>query len=302
MILDDVPCCDLPFRGANPHRGFRPRRWHSHRPSRPRKLSLHRRESLPTYDLTSKESFAGEPFEGTSMLAYHRARWMDARVGRFVGMDSFKGMPEAPPTLHRYSYVANEPTDLTDATGLISPQALAVGTAVHTQLGQDWVAGKEETSLGGRVSDVSIRNLTQSGGYSRKSNWLMKLYFRVSSLARQDLAATDQHAIYEIKAIDEFGQGQLKLGYYLDILQALDPDSGWRAGRDNEYRPPSTIVFTNAIGQAYFIQVDPPGGGVITYVWTQYDEALKAVLQGIGAVGELGPDVSGLSAVSGGFL
>jgi RHS repeat-associated protein len=31
--------------------------------------------------------FAGEPFEPTSLLAYHRARWMDARVGRFAGMD-----------------------------------------------------------------------------------------------------------------------------------------------------------------------------------------------------------------------
>ncbi len=246
--------------------------------------------------------FAGEAFEGTSKLAYHRARWMDARVGRLEGMDWFDGITEAPQTLQKYAYVANDPADLTDPTGLISPQSLAVGTRVHQELGQDWVAGNEFTTLGGRVSDVTIKALVGAGGFSRQSNWLMKLYFGVSALARPDLAATEQHAIYEIKAIDEFGQGQLKLSYYLNILQALDPDNNWRAGLDNEYRPPSTIVFTNAIGQQYFIQIDPPEGGVITYVWTQYDEALKAALQGIGAVGDVGVDVSGLAAVGGGFL
>jgi RHS repeat-associated protein len=35
--------------------------------------------------------FAGEAYDGTSGLAYHRARWMDARVGRFLGMDRFAG-------------------------------------------------------------------------------------------------------------------------------------------------------------------------------------------------------------------
>jgi RHS repeat-associated protein len=36
--------------------------------------------------------FAGEPFEPTSILAYHRARWMDARVGRFESPDPLAEM------------------------------------------------------------------------------------------------------------------------------------------------------------------------------------------------------------------
>ncbi len=61
--------------------------------------------------------FAGEPFEGTSHLAYHRARWMDARVGRFEGMDQIDGIIKAPQTLHRYMYVSDEPVGKLDPSG-----------------------------------------------------------------------------------------------------------------------------------------------------------------------------------------
>jgi RHS repeat-associated protein len=61
--------------------------------------------------------FAGEPFQPDSMLAYHRARWMDARVGRFEGMDLKEGNPLHPLTLHKYLYVAGSPTNLVDPSG-----------------------------------------------------------------------------------------------------------------------------------------------------------------------------------------
>jgi RHS repeat-associated protein len=62
--------------------------------------------------------FAGEPFQAESSLAYHRARWMDARVGRFEGMDPLQGVPERPSTLHAYSYGDGDPIDTVDPTGL----------------------------------------------------------------------------------------------------------------------------------------------------------------------------------------
>jgi RHS repeat-associated protein len=61
--------------------------------------------------------FAGEPFQSDSMLAYHRARWMDARVGRFLGMDPEREHPNTPATLHRYMYAAANPTDDVDPSG-----------------------------------------------------------------------------------------------------------------------------------------------------------------------------------------
>ncbi len=61
--------------------------------------------------------FAGEPFQAESQLAYHRARWMDARVGRFGGMDQVDGQNERPMTMHRYVYGTNRPTTVTDPSG-----------------------------------------------------------------------------------------------------------------------------------------------------------------------------------------
>jgi len=246
--------------------------------------------------------FAGEPFEGTTKLAYHRARWMDARVGRFEGTDPFRGIPEAPPTLHRYLYAANEPTDLTDATGLISPTSLLVGTAVHKAIGSDWEEGIVSTTLNDRVYDATIDELTGGSGIDWHSNWVLKMYHGVGALARPDLAATAEHAIYEIKSVDEYGQGQIKLGWYLDLLQTLDPASNWRLGLDSEYQPRASLLFENIAGGRYFITVFPPESGVIAYMWAPYEEALRALMGGIGAVGEFAPDVSGLAAVSGGFL
>ena len=57
--------------------------------------------------------FAGEPFQQDSMLAYHRARWMDARAGRFEGMDAVA--TPVPPNL--YVYANNQPTSRIDPTG-----------------------------------------------------------------------------------------------------------------------------------------------------------------------------------------
>ena len=63
-------------------------------------------------------AFAGEPYDPNSGFQYHRARWMDVRVSRFVGMDSWSGSITDPPSLHRYSYARSSPANRTDPTGL----------------------------------------------------------------------------------------------------------------------------------------------------------------------------------------
>jgi len=63
-------------------------------------------------------AFAGEPLDPNVGFQYHRARWMDPSVGRFVGMDPYGGNEFDPPTLHKYLYVSNDPADRRDPTGL----------------------------------------------------------------------------------------------------------------------------------------------------------------------------------------
>jgi len=49
---------------------------------------------------------------------YHRARWMDPRVGRFSATDPHPGSIEEPLTLHRYVYAGADPVNNTDPSGL----------------------------------------------------------------------------------------------------------------------------------------------------------------------------------------
>ena len=79
-------------------------------------------------------SFAGEPLDPNSGFQYHRARWMDPRVNRFVGMDPVAGDPLAPATLHKYFYGAADPINNTDPTGMFFTvgEMLIVGAMVSS--------------------------------------------------------------------------------------------------------------------------------------------------------------------------
>ena len=62
-------------------------------------------------------AFTGEPLDPNSGFQYHRARWMDPRVGRFTGMDPFRGSEEDPLSLHKYLYASVDPFGKVDPSG-----------------------------------------------------------------------------------------------------------------------------------------------------------------------------------------
>jgi RHS repeat-associated protein len=65
-------------------------------------------------------AFTGEPYDPNVGFQYHRARWMDPRLGRFLGMDPWEGNAFDPPSLHRYLYVADNPVSGRDPSGKFS--------------------------------------------------------------------------------------------------------------------------------------------------------------------------------------
>jgi RHS repeat-associated protein len=91
--------------------------------------------------------FAGEPFEPTSLLAYHRARWMDARVGRFAGMDPLDGNIRLPVTLQRYVYVTNNPVSLIDPRGK-DPDLVSISVSVDISAVEATTATESELAAG----------------------------------------------------------------------------------------------------------------------------------------------------------
>ena len=61
--------------------------------------------------------FTGEQFDENSELYYLRARYYDPDNGRFISRDSFEGFQDDPLSLHKYTYVHNNPVNLIDPSG-----------------------------------------------------------------------------------------------------------------------------------------------------------------------------------------
>jgi RHS repeat-associated protein len=72
------------------------------------------------YTFTSREL---DPETG---LYYYRARYYDAKIGRFVQEDPVKGILEIPQTQHSYAYVLNDPIRLVDPSGEVIPLAVVI--------------------------------------------------------------------------------------------------------------------------------------------------------------------------------
>jgi RHS repeat-associated protein len=62
--------------------------------------------------------FAGEQFDANLGFYYLRARYMNPFNGRFVTRDTYEGSVFDPSTLHKYLYVANDPVNKIDPSGL----------------------------------------------------------------------------------------------------------------------------------------------------------------------------------------
>jgi RHS repeat-associated protein len=81
-------------------------------------------------------AFAGEPYDPNVGFAYHRARWLDPGVGRFISEDPFAGLAYEPTTLHAYLYARNEPTDRRDPSGLFDGglAGLSIASSIQNTL------------------------------------------------------------------------------------------------------------------------------------------------------------------------
>jgi RHS repeat-associated protein len=63
-------------------------------------------------------TYTGREYDQESGLYYYRARYYDAKVGRFISKDPFRGYLRRPQTQNRYIYVGNNPINYRDPLGL----------------------------------------------------------------------------------------------------------------------------------------------------------------------------------------
>ncbi|UKP00954.1 colicin E3/pyocin S6 family cytotoxin [Nostoc sp. UHCC 0870] len=64
--------------------------------------------------------FTGEQFDENSDLYYLRARYYNPENGQFISKDSFEGFLDDPQSLHKYTYVHNNPVNLIDPSGNVA--------------------------------------------------------------------------------------------------------------------------------------------------------------------------------------
>jgi RHS repeat-associated protein len=252
--------------GLEPHRSAEP----------------HRRFSFALCTLTGEndaEVLNSTGKSATTNLAYHRARWMDSRVGRFTGMDPFKGYHTLPQTLHKYAYGVNEPVDRTDPSGRVSPIELVIGNEVHKAIYADFL-DKMSSRNGTAYANSTIATIV--GTYvSNETNFWTKLAYGASYAARPDLAFRPNQGagilnartygwdpfIFEIKPEGLADVAAEEVELYLSLLDQLDARRDWLAGTATDYTPPPEVdVNIPAIGDIQAqVALAPNDDGVILY-------------------------------------
>jgi len=167
--------------------------------------------------------FSGEQFDPSLQYYYMRARYMNQGTGRFLTMDPLLGVPNDPPSLHRYLYAGSDPVNRTDATGQqFSLVEISISISIDTSLQQIYTTQLVHTFFdvmriaycclepAARLRDVAL-DLVASGG----PDWAFDLYngaAQAEAMAYQMIAARIGqtyrnilhdigHAEFEVKTI-----------------------------------------------------------------------------------------------------
>ncbi len=108
--------------------------------------------------------FTGEEYDADLDLYYLRARYHSPDTGRFWTADPFEGFISDPASLHRYSYVQNNPVNWRDPSGhytlteaVVTTQIASIVNTMAVQNGRDNLVralGVGPGFLGGRAQEV----------------------------------------------------------------------------------------------------------------------------------------------------
>src|SRR5206468_11848553 len=104
---------------------------------------------------------------------YHRARWMEPRTGRFLGIDPALGSPFDPATLHVYLYAAGGPSTRVDPSGRsFLAQTITVAAIIGSVTGAitggilDGWKGAAAGALAGGLTAPLAALVTAYGGFA----------------------------------------------------------------------------------------------------------------------------------------
>jgi RHS repeat-associated protein len=171
-------------------------------------------------------------------LYYNRARWMDARIDRFVSMDPQPGMPGNPISLSRYLYANADGVNKIDPSGFspldetVTAQGIEINLAVASirsgfqisaaqggaalrALGEAVeIAGKQVLGKALRIDPRFIRNIPVNGpGGRRVLDFFLKIGNRVATVeAKYKLPSAGSQAFVRLVGQLESGMATPQAG------------------------------------------------------------------------------------------
>lgn len=115
--------------------------------------------------------YTGEQLDPNLGFYYLRARYMDARVGRFLGMDAWAGAQGNPLSFHKYAYANLNPALGVDPSGnftslyeaIVTAGAIGIGTAIAS-VGVAAYTGHNIGNDSDGTPDAAIVSFGASGG------------------------------------------------------------------------------------------------------------------------------------------
>lgn len=124
--------------------------------------------SLTPYDSTlTTYLYSGEAFDFRIGQQYLRARWYDARTGRFDRLDPFAGNSQDPQSFHKYGYVHGDPIQGIDLTGQFFGLAMGIGGLMMTAAFSGGLRSEANKVYFQIFGDVSAEASQHFGGYWR---------------------------------------------------------------------------------------------------------------------------------------
>jgi RHS repeat-associated protein len=153
--------------------------------------------------------FAGEAFEATSNFAYHRARWMDSRAGRFASMDpSLADVDTDGPDRPVYRYASANPVNRVDPGGLFDAGAMDLfagfsGVAAAPSFTQAVAGAASAATLGTLLPTCNGQPCP--GGVLADEMQRALFYLALSARGRQLEAAIKGGRMLKVKQVVVFG-------------------------------------------------------------------------------------------------
>lgn len=124
--------------------------------------------------------YNGQQYDYKTGFYYLRARYMNPRNGTFMSRDAYSGSVFEPKTLHKYSYVSNNPVNYSDPLGLWM-QKVIQGILAHRLINIEYVLDPEHAGhkmnydrLGGRIGEKGAARFVDIIDYTTREIYEIK--------------------------------------------------------------------------------------------------------------------------------